>query len=163
MSSEHLDIIKAIGNRISITKSVKNWVDAVKLTGRMLIEDGVVEERYIDAMIEVVEELGPYIAIAPGVAIPHARPEDGAKEIGLGILIVKDGVMFGSPNDPVYVVIAFAAKDKTSHLGILKELAELLSMPSLIDHLRNASSLKEVVEIIKTCLSMKNNSKVSTK
>jgi len=50
MSSEHLDLIKAIGNRIPITKSVKNWIDAIKLIGRMLIEDGVVEERYIDAM-----------------------------------------------------------------------------------------------------------------
>jgi len=132
-----------------VVKSVKDWVEAVKLSGSLLAVDGVIEERYIDAMVKVTEELGPYAVIAPGVAIPHARPEDGAREIGLSILVVKNGVNFGSPNDPVYVVIGFAAIDKTSHLGVLKELAELLSTPNLVEKLRNSSSPEEIIEIIK--------------
>jgi len=151
-SSSQLNLIKAIGNRIMIIESVRNWIEAVRLAGRLLVLDGIIEERYIDAMIKVVEELGPYAVIAPGVAIPHARPEDGARETGLSLLIVKNGVNFGSPNDPVYLVIGFVAKDKTSHLDILRELAELLSTPDIVDKLRNISTINEVVNAIKTCL-----------
>jgi len=147
--SEQLNLVKAISNRVMIVESVKNWIEAVKLSGTLLAVDGVVEERYIDAMVKVTEELGPYAVIAPGVAIPHARPEDGAREIGLSILVVKNGVNFSSPNDPVYVVIGFAAIDKTSHLGILKELAELLDTPDLVEKLRNSSSSEEIIEIIR--------------
>jgi len=146
---KQLSLYRAIGSRVMVVKSVKDWVEAVKLSGSLLAVDGVIEERYIDAMVKVTEELGPYAVIAPGVAIPHARPEDGAREIGLSILVVKNGVNFGSPNDPVYVVIGFAAIDKTSHLGVLKELAELLSTPNLVEKLRNSSSPEEIIEIIK--------------
>jgi PTS system ascorbate-specific IIA component len=146
---EQLNLVRAISSRVMIVESVKDWVEAVKLSGTLLAVDGVIEERYINAMVKVTEELGPYTVIAPGVAIPHARPEDGAKRIGLSILVVKSGVNFGSPNDPVYVVIGFAAIDKTSHLGVLKELAELLSMPDLVEKLRNSSSVEEIIDIIK--------------
>lgn len=146
---EQLNLVRAISSRVMIVESVKDWVEAVKLSGTLLAVDGVIEERYINAMVKVTEELGPYAVIAPGVAIPHARPEDGAKRIGLSILVVKSGVNFGSPNDPVYVVIGFAAIDKTSHLGVLKELAELLSMPDLVEKLRNSSSVEEIIDIIK--------------
>jgi PTS system ascorbate-specific IIA component len=77
-------------------------------------------------MIAVCQELGPYIAIAPGIAIPHARPEDGAKSFGLSLLVVKQGVEFGSHNDPVYLVLSFATPDKESHLEFLRQLATLL-------------------------------------
>jgi len=149
MNSEQLSLYRAIGSRVMIVESVEDWIEAIKLSGSLLAVDGVVEKRYIDAMVKVTEELGPYAVIAPGVAIPHARPEDGARKIGLSILVVKNGVNFGSPNDPVYVVIGFAAIDKTSHLGILKELAELLSTPNLVEKLRNSSSPEEIIEIIR--------------
>jgi len=136
---------------------VKDWVEAVKLAGTMLIASGVIEERYVDAMVKVAQELGPYTVLASGVAMPHARSEDSAKRIGLSILIIKNGVNFNSPNDPVYVVIGFAAIDKTSHLSILKELAELLYVPDIVEKLRNASSRGEevVVGIIKNICNSK--------
>lgn len=137
---------------------MKDCVEAVKLAGTMLIASGVIEERYVDAMVKVAQELGPYTVLASGVAMPHARSEDGAKRIGLSILIIKNGINFNSPNDPVYVVIGFAAIDKTSHLSILKELAELLYVPDIVEKLRNASSRGEeevVVGIIKNICNSK--------
>jgi PTS system ascorbate-specific IIA component len=155
MSLSQLDLLSAVDDRVMVVESVRDWVEAVKLAGAMLIASGVVEERYVDAMVKVTQELGPYAVLAPGVAMPHARPEDGAKRIGLSILVIKNGVNFGSPNDPVYVVIGFAAIDKTSHLSVLKELAELLDTPDIVEKLRNASSREEVVRIIKEYLQFK--------
>jgi len=92
MSLNQFDLLKAVDERIMIIESVKDWIKAVKIAGIMLVEGGIVEERYVDAMIKVMQELGPYAALAPGVAMPHARPEDGAKRIGLSILVIKNGV-----------------------------------------------------------------------
>jgi PTS system ascorbate-specific IIA component len=155
VSLSQLDLLSAIDDRVMVVESVRDWVEAVRLAGAMLVASGVVEERYVDAMVKVTQELGPYAVLAPGVAMPHARPEDGAKRIGLSILVIKNGVNFGSPNDPVYVVIGFAAIDKTSHLGVLKELAELLDTPDIVEKLRNTSSREEVVRIIREYLQLK--------
>lgn len=36
------------------------------------------EPRYKEEIISNVEKLGPYILIAEDIALPHARPEQGA-------------------------------------------------------------------------------------
>ena len=65
----------------------KDWEEAVRTAGDLLYRKGVVEERYIDHMVQIVKEIGPYIVLIKGVALAHARPEDGAKAIGLLSLI----------------------------------------------------------------------------
>lgn len=52
----------------------------MRIGGELLEKSGAIEPRYIDAMINTVKEIGPYIVIAPGIAMPHARPEAGAKK-----------------------------------------------------------------------------------
>ena len=138
--AQELDLEKAVGGRVLVGVRAGSWEEAVRIAGRLLVDDGIVEERYVDAMVKVTQELGPYAVIAPGVAMPHARPEDGARGIGLSVVILSEGVNFGSPNDPVYVVIGFAAKDKSSHLRVLQELAELLSGEGVLEELRRVRS-----------------------
>ncbi|MEM4666305.1 MAG: PTS sugar transporter subunit IIA [Thermofilum sp.] len=107
--SLEIDLEKALGGRVLVGAVAENWEEAVRLAGKLLAADGIVEERYVEAMVQVTRELGPYAVIAPGVALPHARPEDGAKEVGLSIVTLREGVNFGSPNDPVYIVIGFVS------------------------------------------------------
>ena len=140
-------LIEAIDGSIEIVETVNDWREAVLKCGEMLSERGCIEERYAHKMIRTCEELGPYIAIAPGVAIPHAAPEDGAKALGAALLVVREGISFGSHNDPVYVVLAFATPDKTSHIGMLKELAQILEDEDIAKKLRYAS-LREMREML---------------
>lgn len=70
------NLLATLGDKIGLVEKVKDWKEAVRLSGELLLRDGCIEPRYIDGMIKTCEELGPYIAICPGVAIPHARPED---------------------------------------------------------------------------------------
>lgn len=119
--------LEALNGRIRIVERVGSWTEAVRISGELLAADGLVDPSYVDQMIRTCEELGPYIAIAPGVAIPHARPEDGARAFGLSIVVVQDGVYFGSHNDPVHLLIAFATPDRSAHIEFLRQLAELLA------------------------------------
>lgn len=111
---------------VKIVENTKDWSTAVRIAMNILVDNGCVEEKYVDRAIETCREIGPYIAITPGIAIPHARPEDGAKDVCLCFLIVRSGVYFGSENDPVYLLIGFSSPDRVSHLALIKELAELL-------------------------------------
>jgi len=47
------------------------------LAGAFLVDTDAVFPSYVDAMVRAVEELGPYMVVAPGIALAHARPEDG--------------------------------------------------------------------------------------
>jgi PTS system ascorbate-specific IIA component len=65
---------------VTVCAEAADWRDAVEISGGLLVTSGAAEEGYVSAMVRTVEELGAYAVIAPGVAaIPHARPEDGAK------------------------------------------------------------------------------------
>lgn len=136
-------------DRVLIGVKAKNWEDAVRISGKLLLDSGLVEPQYIEAMINVVKELGPYSVVAPGVALPHARPEDGAKKLGISIVILDNEVYFGSPNDPVKIVIAFSSPDKTSHLEVLRDLAIMLSDNDLIKKLKAVKSKDELIEILR--------------
>ncbi|NPV88045.1 PTS sugar transporter subunit IIA [Coprothermobacteraceae bacterium] len=142
--------LDVIGGRFQIVEEVSSWQEAVRLAGAMLVRDGVVEPRYVDKMIEVTKELGPYAVIAPGVAMPHARPSDGALGLGAALLLVRRSVNFGSHNDPVYVVIAFATPDKEAHLQFLQELASLLAKADeLVKQLAVCDSERELADSIR--------------
>ena len=61
----------------AVDVTVSDWQEAIRAAGKLMVEEGGVEARFVDAMIRVAKEFGPYIVIAPGIALPHARPEDG--------------------------------------------------------------------------------------
>jgi len=142
--------LDVIGDRFQVVDEVSSWEEAVRLAGSMLVRDGVVEPKYVDKMIEVTKELGPYAVIAPGVAMPHARPSDGALKLGASLLLVRGSVNFGSHNDPVRIVIAFATPDKEAHLQFLQELAALLGRADdLVKQLAVSHSKEELADSIR--------------
>lgn len=113
---------------IRLDVEVENWQEAVRQAGQLLVDHNQVEPRYVDAMVHMVEENGPYIVIDKGVAMPHARPEDGVKSLGLSLLRLSNPVNFGhEKNDPVKLVIGLSSVDAEMHLNALRQLARLLS------------------------------------
>lgn len=136
---------------VEVGAEAKDWREAVALSARLLAASGAVdEERYGPAMVRTVEELGPYVAIAPGVAIPHARPEDGVIGTGgVSIAVLKTPVEFGSEeNDPVDVLFGFATPDKDTHVDTIRDIANMIRGQEKIEALRNAKSREEVLAII---------------
>ncbi len=135
---------------IRLNVEVKDWEEAVRIGGELLEKDGAIEHRYIDAMIDSVKDIGPYIVIAPGIAMPHARPESGAKKIGMSLITLKNPVNFGNKeNDPVKIVVCLCAVDHSSHLKALSELVELLGDERFISTLLNSSSQDEIFNYIR--------------
>lgn len=104
-----------------------DWRAAVRLAGAALEASGSTTDGYTDQMIATVESLGPYIVIAPGIALAHARPSPAVRRPGLAIITLATPVEFGHrDNDPVRLVIGLAAPDDTGHVAALAALAEFL-------------------------------------
>ena len=134
---------------IILKELVADWREAIEKAGEALVKTGAVEPRYIPAMMKFKEELGPYIVIAPGIALPHSRPEDGVLKPRFCLMTLKRPVEFGhEDNDPVDIVIAFAAVDNKQHIKALALLANLLSDSDVVKKIRKAKSKKEILSLI---------------
>ena len=133
---------------ITLQDSVENWPQALELCAKPLLDLQVIEPEYVTAIIQQ-HALGPYYVLAPGLAMPHARPEEGAKGLGLSLLKLKQGVSFGAGEfDPVDVIIMLAAPDKHSHIEMISALAELFSSDEDMEKLHQANTLEEIKTII---------------
>lgn len=134
---------------IALRLSVGDWQQAVREAGRLLVNAGAVEPRYVEAMIQMVREMGPYIVIAPGIALPHARPEDGVKKACMSLVTLSPSINFGNKcNDPVKLVIAFGTTDNKTHIDALVKLAKLLGDSTKVEGLKRASSPEELLKLI---------------
>jgi len=139
-----------ISSNIKLKVKARDWQEAIKEGGALLVSSGMAEERYIDAMIDAVNELGPYIVLIPGVAMPHARPEAGVIKDGLSLITLKEPVDFlDSENNPVSLVVCLAAASNNSHLDAIQNLANFLDSPENIAAVTKADEIEQVLEIIK--------------
>jgi mannitol/fructose-specific phosphotransferase system IIA component (Ntr-type) len=135
--------------RINLDVRVNSWQDAIRESGKLLLQTGAITPDYIDAMIHVTEELGPYIVIAKGIAMPHASPDSGAKETALSLVRLSTPVEFGNPdNDPVSLVFGLAAVDHNRHIQALQVLAELIMNKEKMALLFSLEDAKSVCEVI---------------
>lgn len=118
---------------------------AIEMAGDLLVASGRVTPEYVSQMVEAVEEHGPYIVIAPGIALAHARPSATVIESGLSIVTLAWPVVFGNQaNDPVRIVIGLAAFDHESHIEIMRELAEALSDEKFVNLMLNAVQPEDI-------------------
>src|SRR5205807_3263377 len=136
---------------IRLRVSAADRMEVVQQAGAMLVASGGVDERYVEAMKRVLTSLGPYMVIVPGVALLHARPEDGARRLCMSLLTLEPPVPFGNPdNDPVTVAVALAAADNDSHIEALAELAALLAKESTMAKIREATSVEDVLSAVRS-------------
>lgn len=118
---------------VQICDTADNWKEAIKISVLPLEKSGYVESRYKDGIIENIEKLGPYIIIADHIALPHARPEQGAIETQIGITLFREDIEFEGREAKARLFVTLAAKDSNSHLDALVQISELLSDEETVD------------------------------
>ncbi|NMF05076.1 PTS sugar transporter subunit IIA [Clostridium beijerinckii] len=134
---------------IELNVEVNDWIEAIRFCGSLFVKNGNTEAKYTDAMINTVKNMGQYIVIEKGIAMPHARPEDGVKKIGMGLIKLKKPIEFGNEEyDPVDILIFICAIDKTSHLKALAELMTLIEDNEFLSIVRNSSLKEDVLSYI---------------
>lgn len=126
-----------------------DWREAVRLAGAALTASGAALPGYADEMIRMIEEHGPYVVIAPGLALAHARPGAEVLADGLSIVTLRTPVAFGHPhNDPVSVVLGLAVTSIEGHLDSIAELANVFNDAGAIPAIAAADDAATVIAIM---------------
>ena len=132
-------------DNVSFHYPAETWEDVIRHGGQLMVDAGFTEPTYTEAMIDVVRDMGPYIVLAPGLALPHARPEMGAKQVGTALVTLEKPIDFGSPeNDPVSVAVFLCAPNKEEHIQLLTDIATLFEDEEFLDAAVNFESIEDV-------------------
>lgn len=135
---------------IAVRVPAATWEEAITAAGDLLVACDVTVEGYTQQMIDTVTQLGPYIVVAPGLALAHARPSPvTVKKPGISIVTLAEPVDFGSgPHDPVTVIIGLAAPTTNAHLQLMGALAEVLSNPEKMTSLHEAVTTEDIRAVL---------------
>ena len=106
----------------------KDWEDALKVAAVPLVKRDAITPVYIEEMITAIHELGPYIVLAPGLALGHSRPSDAV---------------------PVDIVVILAAKDDESHIELLQKIVIFFNNEANFDLLRSARTEEDALNVSK--------------
>lgn len=140
-------------NLIQFKDQLETWEEAIQLAAAPLLDNDSIEQTYVDKIISNTKEIGPYYVLGPNIALPHARPEFGVKQMGLSILVMKEPVRFSDKeHHKVQLIIVLAALDNQSHLGALSELAAVLGDETNVNKLIHSKSEEEFLNQLLTSI-----------
>lgn len=134
---------------IQLKVEANDRIEAIRKSCKPLVDSGCISEEYIENIIKSMDKYGPYFVLMPRVAIPHARPEEGAIRNAIGITVLDQPVKFNSDeNDPVKYIFPLSAVGNNDHLEALSLLSTLIDDKKFFEVLDNSQSPEEIIEYI---------------
>ena len=137
-----------IKEAILVDQNITDLNQSIDLAGKLLLDNGYIDEEYIESMKEKVLE-HPYTTYLPGagVAIPHGM-SDGFKYIkhtGISVLQIPNGLNW--LDEKVYIIIAIAA-NSDEHMNVLASLRDALESEEDAQKLWTTNSVDKLFEIL---------------
>lgn len=130
---------------IALDQAFTDKNEAIRLAGQLLVDQNLVEEEYIDQMIEREEDVTTFMGNF--IAIPHgtSRSADFIKKSGISIIQVPEGVRFDG--NLVTVIFGIAGKEG-EHLDLLSQIAILCEDIENVQKIADANSKDEILSLI---------------
>jgi PTS system mannitol-specific IIA component len=128
---------------IELKASLSSQEEAIRRAGTLLVENGHVEERYIDSMFEREKSVSTFMGNA--VAIPHGTGDSKqwVTRSGLSVITVPEGVEYGDGNVAM-LVIGIAGKGD-EHLEILSKIATVCEDEDNVKQIVRAETKEELL------------------
>ncbi len=118
---------------------------AIRAAGRALFEAGLVEEAYIEAMVNRESTISTFMG--NGCALPHGTFEAKSAILGTGIVVMQypDGIDWDGPEAKLVIGLAAVGDD---HVAVLGQLAEVLMDEELSEALAVTTDAEFVFETL---------------
>lgn len=128
---------------VEVGASLSSRDEAIRRAGELLVQNGNVDERYVDSMFEREKSVSTYMGNA--VAIPHGTNDSKqwVTRSGLSIITVPEGVEYGD-GDVAKIVIGIAGKGD-DHLDILSRISLVVSEEENVEKIVNAQTKEELL------------------
>lgn len=137
---------------IQLDVECRSWRDAITKSAQPLLDQGKIEERYIDVMIDNVRENGAYIVISPGFAVPHEGFDRGCNEVGMNLIrLTKPVIIEDIDGEQVEVKFfcCMSTEDHKKHMKAFFHLVNMLMNRGFKEELTSAHTSEEAADIIR--------------
>ena len=131
---------------VQIVEKVDSWEESVHVAVQPLVDQGYVEGRYIDGIIDNAKEFGPYFVICPDLALLHARPDQGVLKRQLAVTVLREPIRFKEEGPDVRVLVTLAATDADGHIEVMRRLATMFCDPDNITKIAEAPAADEIYD-----------------
>ncbi len=118
------------------------------MSSQPLVDTNIIDPAYVDSIISVVKEKGPYMNIGPQIVLAHARPDSSVHGVGLSLLKTNSAVDFVDAKHPVKLWFVLTATDSQSHLGVIQQLMTLLTDKAAVQKVLEALSVGQILTIL---------------
>lgn len=139
-------------NRVCFHQGFDHWEDAIRAAAKPLLEDGAILPAYVDSIIENVHKFGPYIVLAPKIAMPHCQQNAvGVVHTAVSFMKLEEPVHFeeGNPDKDAYLFFVLASENPDLHMENMQELATVLLNPEIVDELMEVYNLDDLLKLDK--------------
>lgn len=131
---------------VNVVDRVDNWEESIKIAAKPLLENGNIELRYIEKMIDKINEIGFYVVLDEYIAMPHSRPEDGVINTAVSFLKVNEAVKYG--DEDIKLIFILAAKDSNSHIDIIQNLLEIFQNDEIKNALLASKTKEDILNVL---------------
>ena len=143
-----LDSLKE-NNSVMLQQEANSWEEAIKVCMASLVTNNSIEKKYIENIIERTKELGPFYILAPGLAMPHERPEMGVNKNSFSLVTLKKPVSFPDGQE-VDILIGLAAENAEVHTGeAIPQIVMLFDDEEIFTKIREAKVPEDIYKLIK--------------
>jgi len=134
---------------ITFAKGVNSWEDMVALASQPLINSGAIQERYVNAMVDVITDYGFYMYMGSGVLLLHAKPTDGVNRLCMSMLKLETPFIFDQNSlSETDIIFVLGATDDNSHLTALFQLNELIQHAEFMENIRTAKKPTQIINTL---------------
>jgi ascorbate PTS system EIIA or EIIAB component len=123
------------------------WQDAISLSAQPLLDKKIISKDYIDSVITVCQEKGPYMNIGPQIVLAHARPMPSTIQAAIALLQTEEEIPLIDSSHPARLWFFLATPDTTSHIAIMQQLAATLINSSKVQRLLSAKSIDDLANV----------------
>lgn len=119
--------------------------EAIRAAGELLVQQGCVDEAYVDAMIERERLVTTYMGM--GIAIPHGTSEAKAfvQKTGIVLLQYPDGVEFGDEKAQLVFGIAGVGDE---HLELLAKICDALEDVEILEKMKTTDCVEWILRVL---------------
>ena len=116
---------------------------AIRLAGKLLVDEGCVEPPYVDAMLEREKVFTTYMGM--GIAIPHGTSEakSQVKKTGITLVQFPEGVDFGDEKANLVFGIAGIGDE---HLDMIQKIVQALDDPEVLQKMKTTDDVDWILE-----------------
>lgn len=145
--SNHFDQLMP-KNGLIIEENEVPWHEALELLSQPLIEQKMIEPRYLTALKQELSGIPPYIVFRNQLALPHTEPEKGAQGVAMSFGIFKKGIT-AETGETIHFVVLLASDNKEKHVDALLEIMDLAGRDAVLSDLLACNDKNQVWRLLR--------------